>query len=136
MINDKECATDDMRPAAANSNCEGGISPAGHQHDPKLLSACIKRAAVPNYFPQFRSAGSLAHLAHIGRGPRYVLVGGRAWYDVSDIEMWLNQIKRIGPDLAAKDAQNRHANPPPTEAQRKKRGRPTKAEQMRRRRGF
>ena len=105
------------------------------QDDTKTLCACINRAAVPAHFPQFRSAASLAHLAHTGRGPRYVLVGGQAWYDVSEIQMWLDQNKRSGPDLAAKDGKPREADlrheAPPT-----KRGRPTKAEQMRRRRGF
>jgi hypothetical protein len=94
--------------------------------------ACLKRAAVPGYFPQFKNAATLAHLAHKRCGPRYVLVGGQAWYDISDIRMWLDQQKRSGPTTPAKREQN-PINNRQTGSTAKKRGRPTKAEQMRRR---
>ena len=131
MIEDEECATDDVWPTAANDNNDDGKPPTA-QHDTKTLSVCMKRAAVPARFPQFRSAASLAHLAHTGRGPRYVLVGGHAWYEVSDIRTWLDQNKRVGPNLAPKDRQSGVTDPQPGKS-RKKRGRPTKAEQKRRR---
>jgi hypothetical protein len=134
MIEGEECATGDVQPVATNDDSGDGKLPTAHQHEPKMLSACIKRAAVPAYFPQFRSTASLAHLAHTGRGPRYVLVGGQAWYEISDIQTWLEQNKRIGPALVDKDGQGRHADSR-FDTPRTKRGRPTKAEQARRRRG-
>jgi hypothetical protein len=92
----------------------------------------LKRADVPLQFPQFRHAAALAHLAHHGRGPKYVLVGGSAWYDPADIREWLESKKTVGPAQRARTsiapkAIRTAATPPP------KRGRPTKLEQIRRR---
>src|SRR6266852_3415034 len=89
----------------------------------------LQRLEVPARFPQFRNSGALAHLAHMGRGPRYVLVGGRAWYDPADICVWLEENKRSGPSGKAQLSTH-----PPEQttvgASSKKRGRPTKFEQM------
>jgi hypothetical protein len=68
----------------------------------------LERSAVPLEFPQFRNSGALAHLAHVGRGPRYVVVGGRAWYDPQDIRAWLELNKRCGPK---RDLQLSEPNP-------------------------
>jgi hypothetical protein len=91
----------------------------------------LARSAVPQEFPQFRNSGALAHLAHVGRGPPYVVVGGRAWYDPQDIRAWLELNKRCGPkrDLRLRDPTPSRSEEPVTP---KKRGRPTKLEQMRR----
>ena len=92
----------------------------------------LQRSMVPAEFPQFRSAAALAHLAHHGRGPRYVLVGGIAWYDPADIYQWLESNKKIGP---VKSSQRRPlAEVAKREAHEKRtRGRPTKLQQMLRR---
>ena len=92
----------------------------------------LARSAVPLYFPQFRKVGTLAHLAHVGRGPRYVLVGGTAWYDPTDIRAWLEENKQYGPTRLAG-----RATVPKRQGAvgLKKRGRPTKLEQMKRRSG-
>jgi hypothetical protein len=91
----------------------------------------LARSAVPLEFPQFRNSGALAHLAHVGRGPPYVVVGGRAWYDPQDIRAWLELNKRCGPqrDLPLREPAPSRAGEP---VRPKKRGRPTKLEQMRR----
>jgi len=95
-------------------------------------SASLQRAMVPSYFPQFRNAAALAHLAHLGRGPRYVIVGGIAWYDPADILQWLENKKRTGPDNACTERiTNRKMKAHIVKS--KKRGRPTKVEQMLRR---
>jgi hypothetical protein len=90
----------------------------------------LKRSAVPQYFPQFRNPAALAHLAHCGRGPRYVLVGGTAWYDPKDIRKWLETKKIVGPSYRHQTSivkmRDGSASIPP------KRGRPTKLEQLRR----
>jgi len=95
----------------------------------------LARSAVPLRFPQFRNAAALAHLAHVGRGPRYVVIGGRAWYDPADIVEWLEANKRCGPARARPAAKSPFANAPHETQKPKKIGRPTKAEQMRRRLG-
>jgi len=92
----------------------------------------IERSAVPRRFPQFRNPAALAHLAHLGRGPRYVLVGGKAWYDPADIRAWLEQNKRCGPKRHL-SATVSSAVPVEESGKPKKRGRPTKLEQMKRR---
>ena len=89
----------------------------------------LERSAVPLEFPQFRNSGALAHLAHVGRGPRYVVVGGRAWYDPQDIRAWLELNKRCGPK---RDLQLSKAERGAESVRPKKRGRPTKLEQIRR----
>jgi hypothetical protein len=106
-------------------------SAAHPQKDKTEPPACLTRSAVPGYFPQFKNAATLAHLAHKRRGPRYALVGGHAWYEISDIRIWLDQQKRAGPVSFPKTGKNpvRHGQ---TGSMAKKRGRPTKAEQMRR----
>jgi hypothetical protein len=90
----------------------------------------LERAAVHRYFPQFRNAATLAHLARTGRGPLYVIVGGRAWYDPADIRAWLEENKQSGPGRTSvtRGTVNRGDI-----SKAKKRGRPTKLEQMRRR---
>lgn len=92
----------------------------------------LRRADVRLQFPRFRNAAALAHLAHRGRGPKYILVGGSAWYDPADIREWLDSKKTVGPAQRGRTSiapKTKHtaATPPP------KRGRPTKLEQMRRR---
>jgi hypothetical protein len=94
----------------------------------------LERSVVPLHFPQFRNAGALAHLAHIARGPRYVLVGGKAWYDAADIRAWLEGNKRCGPAVEARPPKS-HPGRTAASAGPKKRGRPTKFEQMKRRTG-
>jgi hypothetical protein len=91
----------------------------------------LERSAVPLHFPQFRNSGALAHLAHIARGPRYVLVGGKAWYDPDDIRAWLEANKRCGPAVGSRSS--KPTNSGAVSAGPKKRGRPTKFEQMKRR---
>jgi hypothetical protein len=86
----------------------------------------VERSSVPRLFPYFRNSASLAYLAHCRRGPRYVLIGGKAWYDVADIRGWIEQNKQSGPNG------HRPANSP-LPAPQKKRGRPSKLEQYRRR---
>jgi|SRR6185437_10408528 len=94
----------------------------------------LERSAVPFHFPQFRNAGALAHLAHIARGPRYVLVGGKAWYDAADIRAWLEGNKRCGPTVEPRSPKSR-PDRAAASAGLNKRGRPTKFEQMKRRTG-
>lgn len=94
-----------------------------------ITSKYLERAAVPLHFPQFKNAASLAHLAHCSKGPPYILVGGRAWYDVEEIRLWLDDNKKRGPghpDNAEKDDLIKPS-------QVRKRGRPTKMEQYQRR---
>jgi hypothetical protein len=92
-------------------------------------ASLLQRSTVPSYFPQFRNAAALAHLAHLGRGPRYVLVGGIAWYDPKDIDQWLESNKKTGPTKSrgqptlAKNIKLKLHRP-------RRRGRPTKLEQM------
>jgi hypothetical protein len=62
-----------------------------------LYRPLLERAAVSIHFPEFHNAAALAHLAHAGRGARYVLIGGKAWYDSSDIRSWLEANKRCRP---------------------------------------
>jgi hypothetical protein len=90
-------------------------------HIPTLL----ERAKVPQHFPLFRNTAALAHLAHNGKGPPYVLVGGKAWYEVSDITAWIdrNKVRR------ANSSELIAPPPKPTRVGLKKRGRPTKMEQ-------
>src|SRR5579859_684497 len=90
----------------------------------------LERSAVPTHFPQFRTVAALAHLAHRGQGPAYTLVGGRAWYQISDIREWLERNKRCGAAIAG-GATESSGNRGSRKA-RAKRGRPTKAEQFRR----
>jgi hypothetical protein len=94
----------------------------------------LERSVVPLQFPQFRNSGALAHLAHVGRGPRYVIVGGKAWYDPADIRAWLEARKQYGP-AQARQLTERISARAVEGAQPKKRGRPTKLEQMSRRLG-
>jgi hypothetical protein len=92
-------------------------------------STLIQRSEVPGRFPQFRSGAALAYLAHLGRGPRYVLVGGIAWYDPIDIIHWLEINKRTGPVKGGK--QPTHSESVNSKTRRsRRRGRPTKLEQM------
>jgi hypothetical protein len=102
--------------------------------DTPTLQGFLERAAVPLQFPQFRNSAALAHLAHRARGPRYVLVGGKAWYDPEDIRAWLELNKRCGPQRAPQLAEQGSARPA-LSGQPVKRGRPTKFEQMKRRVG-
>jgi hypothetical protein len=76
----------------------------------------------------------LAHLAHVGRGPRYVIVGGKAWYDPADIRAWLEARKQYGPSQA-RQVPERISARAVEGAKPKRRGRPTKLEQMTRRLG-
>jgi hypothetical protein len=94
----------------------------------------LERSVVPLQFPQFRNSGALAHLAHVGRGPRYVIVGGKAWYDPADIRAWLEARKQNGPAHARQLPERISARAVEGD-QPKKRGRPTKLEQMSRRLG-
>lgn len=122
-----------MDSSSAMTGLPEPFPPTAHPHDDtSTLPPCLNRATVPAYFPQFRSTATLAYLAHRGRGPRYLLVGGQAWYEISDIRMWLEQNKRIGPGLTVKEGQNR-GPVPLSKTTGKKRGRPTKAEQKSRR---
>ena len=89
----------------------------------------LERSSVPDFFPVFRNAAALAHLAHCRKGPRYVLVGGKAWYEVSDIRAWIEHNKKAGPREST-PIKTPSAPPPPGI---KKRGRPSKMEQYRRR---
>lgn len=94
---------------------------------PSDIENCvIERSAVPLHFPQFKNAASLAHLAHCGKGPPYALVGGKAWYEVADIKNWLDANKRVGP------VKTDMSIPRPPTTSTAIRGRPTKAEQFRR----
>jgi len=92
----------------------------------------ICRALVPVRFPMFRNAAALAYLAHRGDGPRYVLVGGVAWYALADIRQWLETNKKAGTGCN-RTRLARSEPPTPAVPVLPKRGRPTKAEQMRRR---
>jgi hypothetical protein len=96
-------------------------------------SDLFRRSTVPAHFPQFRNAAALAHLAHLGRGPRYVVVGGIAWYDRADIDEWLESKKKTGP-IKSQQRQILRNETKTTVDDVSKRGRPTKLEQMRRRR--
>lgn len=95
----------------------------------------LSRSMVPAHFPQFRNAAALAHLAHCGRGPRYVIVGGRAWYDPADIRQWLESRKTTGPLRRSSPPQPQVLQASPIPVTTRKRGRPTKLEQMSRRQG-
>jgi hypothetical protein len=89
----------------------------------------LERSSVPQFFPFFRNAASLAHLAHCHKGPPYVLIGGKAWYEVSDIRQWIEGIKKSGPSQAPIT----RLTPTPRPPGPKKRGRPSKLEQYERR---
>lgn len=89
------------------------------------LPILIERAQVPSHFPLFRNTAALAHLAHSRKGPPYILVGGRAWYDVADIKAWLEQNKKVGPT----EEQKKRGDSEGPAVSKKKRGRPTKREQ-------
>jgi hypothetical protein len=89
----------------------------------------LERSSVPQFFPVFRNTAALAHLAHCRKGPRYVLIGGKAWYEVSDIRVWLESSKQHGPPGSPLLRGRGPAPPFPT----KKRGRPSKMEQYERR---
>jgi hypothetical protein len=106
-----------------------GIQSMPSDQDTPAPHSFLERSAVPLEFPQFRNSGALAHLAHMGRGPRYVVVGGRAWYDPQDVRAWLELNKRCGPkrDLQLSEPNPSRAADP---VRPKKRGRPTKLEQM------
>lgn len=97
------------------------------------LSCFLDRTTVPFHFPQFKNSATLAHLAHKARGPRYVLVGGKAWYDPVDIQIWLEANKRCGP---AYEKQLRFTQNQIAAVRPRKRGRPTKLEEMKRRGGL
>jgi hypothetical protein len=58
--------------------------------DPETL---ITRRDVPLYVPV--AAQTLAKLAVIGGGPRYVRVGRRAAYRSGDLKAWLNDRSRL-----------------------------------------
>lgn len=58
--------------------------------DPETL---ITRRDVPLYVPV--AAQTLAKLAVIGGGPRYVRVGRRAAYRAGDLKTWLNSRSRL-----------------------------------------
>jgi hypothetical protein len=97
----------------------------------QVETTVLERSDVPAHFPQFRTAATLAHLAHCGKGPLYTLVGGRAWYEITDIREWLEHNKRYGPTIpkgttTSPDDHNRQRS-------NNKRGRPTKSEQYQRR---
>jgi hypothetical protein len=84
----------------------------------------LERSSVHQFFPFFRNGAALAHLAHCRRGPRYVLIGGKAWYEVSDIRAWLEEDKKSGPpDIVSL---NELSSRPSIAL--KKRGRPSKME--------
>ncbi len=93
----------------------------------------IPRDEVPKLFPCFRNAQALAHLAHEERGPLYVTIGGRSWYDPADIVAWIEAGKRTGPGKPRKKPAE---TPKPQDDGPRKRGRPTKFEQMQRQRAF
>jgi hypothetical protein len=97
----------------------------------QVETTVLARSAVPAHFPQFRTAAALAHLAHCGKGPPYTLVGGRAWYEITDIREWLEHNKRCGPAIpwSATTSPGDHDR----QRSNKKRGRPTKSEQYQRR---
>lgn len=91
----------------------------------------LERSEIPRYFRQFRDAGVLKKLAHSGKGPRYQIIGRSAWYDTADIRAWLESRKASGP--------RRGTSAPPlpisatmARSEKRRRGRPTKAEQRRR----
>ena len=88
----------------------------------------LERSSVPQFFPFFRSAASLAHLAHCRKGPRYVLIGGKAWYEIADILSWIESNKKNGPPGSSTPSPPSPLRP----AAAKKRGRPTKMEQYER----
>lgn len=90
------------------------------------LPTLLERAQVPSHFPLFRNAASLAHLAHSRKGPPYIIVGGKAWYEVADIMSWINQNKVRSSEV---DLGRPKALAAPLV---KKRGRPTKMEQYHR----
>jgi len=106
----------------------------GNDEDAFSSRSSLERSAVPLQFPQFRNSGALAHLAHVGRGPRYVIVGGKAWYDPKDIQAWLEARKQCGPSQTRQLPERISARAVES-ATPKKRGRPTKLEQMTRRLG-
>lgn len=58
--------------------------------DPETL---ITRRDVPLYVPV--AAQTLAKLAVIGGGPRYVRVGRRAAYRAGDLKVWLDSRSRV-----------------------------------------
>src|SRR6185437_2976973 len=107
---------------------------AGLRQNAFVPNGFLERAQVPLRFPQFRNSAALAHLAHKARGPRYVLVGGKAWYDPADIAAWLESNKRFGP---VRNTLSSKPTPARSLAGERsiKRGRPTKFEQMKRRSG-
>ncbi len=88
------------------------------------IPTLLERAKVPEHFPLFRNAAALAHLAHSGKGPPYILVGGKAWYEVDDIQTWINENKVRSAHRDIVDS-----SPKPIAVAFKKRGRPTKMEQ-------
>ncbi len=95
-------------------------------------SSLLRRSTVSAHFPQqFRNAAALAHLAHRRRGPRYVLVGGAAWYDPADIRQWLESQKTAGPARRS-DTPRPSGTIKAVSMVARKRGRPTKLDQMRR----
>jgi hypothetical protein len=96
--------------------------------DQTTIPTLLERAQVPAHFPLFRNAAALAHLAHIGRGPPYVVVGGKAWYELTDINAWIESNKRRGP-LENQASSVVGTQPAPMY---RKRGRPTKMEQFHR----
>ena len=111
-----------------------GACQMGGDEDADSSPSSLERSAVPRQFPQFRNSGALAHLAHVGRGPRYVIVGGKAWYDPADIRAWLEARKQYGPSQA-RQLPDRNSTRAVEGAKPRKRGRPTKLEQMTRRLG-
>ena len=106
----------------------------GGDEDADSSPSSLERSVVPLQFPQFRNSSALAHLAHVGRGPRYVIVGGKAWYDPADVRAWLEARKQYGPSQA-RQLPERISARAVEGAKPKKRGRPTKLEQMTRRLG-
>jgi hypothetical protein len=111
-----------------------GTRKMGGHNDTVSPASSLERSAVPLQFPQFRNSGALAHLAHVRRGPRYVIVGGKAWYDPADIREWLEARKQCGPPQDGQTPGRTSAQAVESTRSRK-RGRPTKLEQMTRRLG-
>jgi hypothetical protein len=96
--------------------------------DESTIPTLLERAQVSAHFPLFRNAAALAHLAHIGTGPPYIIVGGKAWYELGDIKAWLEANKKRGPT----PENDKPASSIPPIAVPKRRGRPTKFEQFHR----
>lgn len=69
---------------------------------------------------------ALRDLVYKGRGPRVTKIGRRTFFAVKDLEDWIDRLREPAPPLTT---------PEPTQTKRR-RGRPTIAEQMARARSF